>query len=80
MAPLNIFHVQAKLTTYLDLQDCLRTEIAGRQRDNQTNIKLETLKKITTYLLANEDKWLNDDTIILYHIADSIVQLYYSQY
>jgi hypothetical protein len=72
--------VQAKITNYLDLQVYLRTEIAGRQEDTQTNIKLDTLTKITTYLLTNEDKWLTSNTVKLYEIADNIVQQHYSQY
>jgi hypothetical protein len=80
MAPLNIFQVQAKLTTYLDLLDCLRTETAGGQEDEETNITLETLTKITLYLLANEDKWLSDAITILDQIADNIVHHHYSKY
>ncbi len=72
--------MQAKITNYLDLQVYLRTEIAGRQEDTQTNIKLDTLTKITTYLLTNEDKWLTSNTVKLYEIADNIVQQHYSQY
>jgi hypothetical protein len=72
--------VQAKITNYLDLQVYLRTEIAGRQEDTQTNIKLDTLTKITTYLLTNEDKWLTSDTVKLNEIADNIDQQHYSQY
>jgi hypothetical protein len=76
MAQLNIHHVQARITAYLDLEDYLQAEIA----DNQNNTKLETLKKITKYLLANEDKWLNKETAILYDIADNIVKIHYSNY
>jgi hypothetical protein len=80
MAPLNIFHVQAKITNYSDLVDYLRVEIAGGQGNTQYTIQLETLMKITNYLLANEDKWLKKDTIILYDIADNIIKHHNSQY
>ncbi len=80
MAAPNIYHVQAKLTAYLDLADYLQTEITGGQENNQNLIKLDTLKKITNFLLANEDKWLNKDTIILYEIADNIIRNHYSEY
>lgn len=76
MVTLNIHHVQAKITAYLDLEDYLQTQTT----DGQGIIKLETLKKITSFLLANEDKWLSKDTIILYDIADNIVQNHYSEY
>jgi hypothetical protein len=76
MSQLNIYHVQAKITAYLDLEDYLQAENA----DNQNITKLETLRKITRYLLANEDKWLNKDTAILYDIADNIVKTHYSNY
>ena len=80
MAAPNIHHVQAKITAYLDLEDYLQAETTGGQENNQNFIKLETLKKITYFLLANEDKWLNKDTIILYEIADNIVRNHYSEY
>jgi hypothetical protein len=80
MAHLNIHHVQAKITNYLDLLDCLHTGSAAEQGDTSNTIQQETLKKITNYLLANEDKWLNEYTIILYEIADNIIQQHYSQY
>jgi hypothetical protein len=80
MAAPNIHHVQAKITAYLDLADYLQAEITGGQENNQNTIKLETLKKITSFLLANEDKWLHKDTIILYDIADNIVKNHYSEY
>ena len=80
MAPLNIHHVQAKITNYLDLLDYLQTEGAGEQGDTLNNIQQETLKKITTYLLANEDKWLNEHSILLFEIADNIIQHQYSLY
>jgi hypothetical protein len=76
---LNIYHVQAKITNYLDLLDSLQTD-AGEHGNTHNIIQQETLKKITTFLLANEDKWLNEQSILLYEIADSIVQLHYSQY
>jgi hypothetical protein len=76
MVTLNIHHVQAKITAYLDLEDYLQTQTT----DGQGIIKLETLKKITSFLLANEDKWLSKDTIILYDIADNIVKNHYSKY
>ncbi len=76
MSQLNIYHVQAKITAYLDLEDYLQAENA----DNQNITKLETLRKITRYLLANEDKWLNKDTAILYDIADNIAKNHYSNY
>jgi len=76
MVTLNIHHVQAKITAYLDLEDYLQTHTT----DDQGIIKLETLKKITSFLLANEDKWLSKDTIILYDIADNIVKNHYSEY
>jgi len=76
MSQLNIYHVQAKITAYLDLEDYLQAENA----DNQNITKLETLRKITRYLLANEDKWLNKYTAILYDIADNIVKTHYSNY
>ena len=76
MVTLNIHHVQAKITAYLDLEDYLQTQTT----DVQGTIKLETLKKITSFLLANEDKWLSKDTIILYDIADNIVKNHYSEY
>jgi len=76
MSQLNIYHVQAKITAYLDLEDYLQAENA----DTQNITKLETLRKITRYLLANEDKWLNKDTAILYDIADNIVKTHYSNY
>jgi hypothetical protein len=76
MAQLNIHHVQAKITAYLDLEDNLQSETA----DNQTTTKLDTLRKIIKYLLVNEDKWLNKDTLILYDIADNIVKNHYSEY
>jgi hypothetical protein len=76
MVTLNIHHVQAKITAYLDLEDYLQTQTT----DGQGIIKLETLKKITSFLLANEDKWLSKDTIILYDIADNIVKNHYSEY
>jgi len=59
MAQLNIHHVQADITNYLDLLDDLLTGGAGEQTNILNNIQQETLKKITTYLLTNEDKWLN---------------------
>ena len=59
MAQLNIHHVQAKITNYLDLLDYLQTEGTGEQMNTLNNIPQATLKKITTYLLTNEDKWLN---------------------
>ena len=74
MAQLNIYHVQAKITNYMDLQDCLQAEITGGHGDALANIQLETLNRIITYLLSNEEKWLNEDTIILYEIADNIVK------
>ena len=80
MAKLNIYHVQAKIDSYLDLEDHLQTEIAAGQGDSTDTIQLETLKKITTYLLANDDKWLNNETTILYEIADNIIKNHYSQY
>ena len=80
MAQLNIHHVQAKITNYLDLLDYLQTGSAGEQGDTLNNIQQDTLKKITNYLLANDDKWLNEHTIILYEIADNIIQHHYSQY
>ena len=80
MAQLNIYHVQAKVTNYLDLLDCLQTDSDGEQGNMSTNIQHDILKKITTYLLTNEDKWLNEHTIILYDIADNIVQQHYSKY
>jgi len=80
MAKLNIYHVQAKIDSYLDLEDHLQTEIAGGQGDSTNTIQLDTLKKITTYLLANDDKWLNNETTILYEIADNIIKNHYSQY
>ena len=76
MVTLNIHHVQAKITAYLDLEDYQQTQTT----DGQGIIKLETLKKITSFLLANEDKWLSKDTIILYDIADNIVKNHYSEY
>jgi hypothetical protein len=76
MASLNIYHVQAKITAYQDLEDHLQMETS---RD-QSTIKLETLRKIISYLLANDDKWLNKDTAILYDIADNIVRNHYSEY
>jgi hypothetical protein len=76
MVTLNIHHVQAKITAYLDLEDYLQTQTT----DGQGIIKLETLKKITSFLLANEDKRLSKDTIILYDIADNIVKNHYSEY
>ena len=75
MAQLNIYHVQAKITSYLDLEDTLKTET-----DNKDINKLETLRIITNYLLANEEKWLYKDTEILYHIADNIIKNHYSDY
>ncbi len=75
MAQLNIYHVQAKITSYLDLEDTLKTET-----DNKNINKLETLRIITNYLLANEEKWLYKDTAILYQIADNIVINHYSDY
>ena len=80
MAKLNIYHVQAKITAYLDLEDYLQSEIADKQGHTQSTIKLETLRKVTKYLLANEDKWLSKDTAILYEIADNIVKNHYSNY
>ncbi len=80
MAQLNIHHVQAKITNYLDLLDDLLTGGAGEQTNILNNIQQETLKKINTYLLANEDKWLNEHSIILYEIADNIIKQHYSQY
>jgi len=74
MAQLNIYHVQAKITNYMDLQDYLQTEITGGHGDALINIQLGTLDKIISYLLSNEEKWLNEDTIILYEIADDIVK------
>jgi len=41
MVTLNIHHVQAKITAYLDLEDYLQTQTT----DGQGIIKLETLKK-----------------------------------
>jgi hypothetical protein len=76
MASLNIHHVQAKITAYQDLEDYLQTETSS----GQSTIKLETLRKIISYLLANDDKWLNKDTAILYDIADNIVKNHYSEY
>ncbi len=76
MAQLNIDHVQAKITAYLDLEDLLRAETS----DDQNIPKLQTLQKITRYLLANEDKWLTKDAAILYDIADNIVKNHYSDY
>ncbi len=80
MAALNIHHVQAKITTYLDLENCLQAETNGSQENSQNLVKLDTLKKITNFLLTNEDKWLNKDTIILYEIADNIDRNHYSEY
>jgi hypothetical protein len=80
MAQLNIHHVQAKITNYLDLLDYLQTEGTGEQGSTLHNIQQETLKTITTYLLANDDKWLNQHTIVLYEIADNIIKQHYSQY
>ena len=80
MAHLNIYHVQAKITNYLDLLDYLQTEGAGEQGNTLNYIQQETLKKITAYLLANEDKWLNEHSMLLYDIADNIIQHHYSQY
>jgi hypothetical protein len=80
MAQLNIHHVQAKITNYLDLLDYLQTEGTGEQMNTLNNIQQATLKKITTYLLDNEDKWLNEQSILLYEIADNIIQHHYSQY
>jgi hypothetical protein len=80
MAQLNIHHVQAKITNYLDLLDYLQTEGTGEQGSTLHNIQQETLKTITTYLLANYDKWLNQHTIVLYEIADNIIKQHYSQY
>jgi hypothetical protein len=80
MSQLNIHHVQAKLTAYLDLEDYLQTETANNPGPTQSISELETLRKITKYLLANEDKWLYKDTIILYDIADNIVKNHYSNY
>ncbi len=80
MAKLNIYHVQAKITAYLDLEDYLQSEIADKQGHTQSTIKLETLRKVTKYLLANEDKWLSKDTAILYEIADNFVKNHYSNY
>ncbi len=80
MVQLNTHHVQAKITNYLDLLDYLQTEVAGEQINNLNNIQQETLKKITTYLLSNEDKWLNEHSILLYEIADNIIKQHYSQY
>ena len=80
MAQLNIYHVQAKITNYLDLLDDLLTRGAGKQTNILNNIQQETLKKITTYLLANKDKWHNEHSIILYEIADNIIKQHYSQY
>jgi hypothetical protein len=80
MAQLNTHHVQAKITNYLDLLDYLQTEGTGEQINNVSNIQQETLKKITTYLLASEDKWLNEHSILLYEIADNIIKQHYSQY
>jgi hypothetical protein len=80
MAQLNILHVQAKITNYLDLLDYLQTEGAGEQGNTLNIIQQEILKKITTYLLANEDKWLNEPSILLNEIADNIIQNHYSQY
>jgi hypothetical protein len=80
MAQLNIYHVQAKITAYLDLEDYLQSEIADNQGHTQSTIKLETLRKVTKYLLANEDKWLSKDTAILYEIADNFVKNHYSNY
>ncbi len=73
MAHFNIHHVQAKITSYLDLEDYLKTETAGGQSDPNNILQLETLNKITTYLLANDDKWLKSETTILYEIADNII-------
>ena len=69
--------MQAKIDNYMDLLDYLQTNGAGEQANN---IKQETLRKITTYLLANEDKWLNEHCTLLYEIADNITQHHYSQY
>jgi len=80
MAHLNIYHVQAKITNYLDLLDYLQTEGAGEQGNTLNYIQQETLKKITAYLLTNEDKWLNEHSMLLYDIADNIIQHHYSQY
>jgi hypothetical protein len=77
---LNIYHVQAKLTSYLDLQDYLRAEIAGGQGETKDTINMDTLTKIINHLLANEDKWLAKENNILYEIADNIVHKHYSQY
>ncbi len=76
MAQLNIHHVQAKITAYLDLEDLLQ----GETSDDQNITKLQTLQKIIKYLLANEDKWLTKDAAILYDIADNIVKNHYSDY
>jgi hypothetical protein len=80
MAQLNIYHVQAKITNYLDLLDYLRTVGAGEQGNAFNTIMQATLKKITDYLLANDDKWLNEHSILLYEIADNIIQHHYSQF
>ena len=76
MAQLNIYHVQAKITAYLDLEDLLQ----GETSDDQNITKLQTLQKIIKYLLANEDKWLTKDAAILYDIADNIVKNHYLDY
>ncbi len=80
MAQLNIHHVQAKITNYLDLLDYLQTDNAGELGNTLKIIQQETLKKVTTYQLANEDRWLNEHSILLYEIADNIIQHHYSQY
>ncbi len=80
MAHLNIYHVQAKITNYLDLLDYLQTECTSEQGKYLNNIQQVTLKKITNHLLANKDQWLNEHSILLYDIADNIVQHHYSQY
>jgi hypothetical protein len=40
MAQLNIYHVQAKITAYLDLEDYLQSEIADNQGHTQSTIKM----------------------------------------
>ncbi len=79
MALLNLHLIQAKLTSYMDLEETLQQEIKNGHRDGLIEIQLETLRKIIRYLLANEEEWLNKENSIIYEIADSIVNHHYCE-
>jgi hypothetical protein len=79
MALLNVHLIQAKLTSYMDLEETLQQEIKNGRRDVLIEIQLETLSKIIHYLLANEEEWLNKENSIIYEIADSIVKHHYCE-